>query len=358
MELNMKSLISSLFILLISSTAFAKDSTPTESFAWQKLVELTDETIGIGARPAGSDKEKETAAWIKEQWQTLGYTVNEFPFEFTLRKKSFTSSNLSMVIKGQSDKTIIIGAHYDSTGEKQGSLGTTDNGSGVAAILALAKRLKGQTLPYTIKLIAFGAEEYGLQGSKAYVGKQQESLENVIGMINLDTIIGGDKLYIHNAHEKSYKCNAVENPKYNSSSVLRDGLLTTSKALFADHSHMLHPAYDGYPEGQTGSWSDHAPFACSGMPIAYLEATNFAINGHSGNDGYSQTTHSDVWSCYKEDGKTACDRDSEKKWGMIWHTEFDRLDKLTTLFKNKLKHQLIQNVDVLETFVRQADKSI
>lgn len=348
----MKSLLSSLFILLISSTVFAKSSTPVESFAWQKLVELTDENIGIGARPAGSDKEKETAVWIKEQWQLLGYSVNEYPFEFTLKNKTFISSNLSMLIKGQSEKTIIIGAHYDSTGEKHGSLGTTDNGSGVVAILELAKRLKGQTIPYSIKLIAFGAEEFGLQGSKAYVGQQQETLNNVIGMINLDTIIGGDKLYIHNAHEKSYNCDVVKTPNYNSSSVLRDGLLATSKALFAANSHKLHPAYDGYPEGQTGSWSDHAPFACSGIPIAYLEATNFAINGRSGNDGYSQTTHTEVWSCFKDDGLTACDRDSEKKWGMIWHTEFDRLDTLTPLFKDKLKRQLSQNIDVLEHFVK------
>jgi len=354
----MKSILVLVLVTLMSSSVFAENTTKIYDFAWQKLVELTDETTGIGARPAGSDKEKETAAWIKQQWQALGYTVNEYPFEFTLKKKNFTSSNLSMVIKGQSEKTIVIGAHYDSTGEKQGSLGTTDNGSGVAAILALAKRLKGQSIPYTIKLIAFGAEEFGLQGSKAYVDQQQESLKQVIGMINLDTIIGGDKLYVHSAHEKPYKCNRVKNSNYNSSPVLRDGLLKTSQALFDKTGHQLHPAFQGYPQGQTGSWSDHASFACSGIPIAYLEATNFAINGHSGNDGYSQTMHENVWDCFKQEGKTACDRASEKKWGMIWHTEFDRLDKLTTLFKDRLQQQLTQSVDVLEAYIKQADKSL
>jgi hypothetical protein len=348
----MKPLLTALLLIFMSGPTFSDD------FAWQKLVELTDENIGIGARSAGSDKEKETAAWIKQQWQILGYTVNEYPFEFSLKNKAFTSANLSTVIKGQSEKTIVIGAHYDSTGEKQGSLGTTDNGSGVAAILALAKRLKGQTIPYTIKLIAFGAEEVGIQGSKAYVGKQQELLTDVIGMINLDTIIGGDKLYVHNAHEKPYKCSTIKNPNYNSSPVIRDALLATSQSLFAEGSHKLHPAYKGYPQGQTGSWSDHASFACQGIPIAYLEATNFAIDGHSGNDGYSQTIHEDVWDCFKQDNKTACDRYKEKKWGKIWHTEFDRLDTLTTLFQNRLKQQLTQNVDVLEIFIKQADKSL
>lgn len=354
----MKTILALVLVILMPGSVLADNATNTNDFAWQKLVELTDESIGIGARPAGSEKEKETATWIKQEWQSLGYSVNEYPFEFNLKKKNFTSANLSTVIKGQSEKTIVIGAHYDSTGEKQGSLGTTDNGSGVAAILALAKRFQGQTIPYTVKLIAFGAEEFGLQGSKAYVGQQQEPLDNVVGMINLDTIIGGDKLYVHNAHEKPYKCNAVQNPNYNSSPVLRDGLLKTSQALFGQNSHQLHPEYQGYPEGQTGSWSDHASFACSGIPIAYLEATNFAIDGHSGNDGYSQTTHAKVWDCFKQDGKTACDRDNEEKWGKIWHTEFDRLDSLTTLFKDRLKQQLSQNVDVLEEFIKKADKSL
>ncbi|WP_299266425.1 M20/M25/M40 family metallo-hydrolase [uncultured Psychrosphaera sp.] len=343
----MKYLLTLCLLFSFSKSVLADD------FAWQKLTELTDETSGIGARPAGSDKEKETAAWIKNQWQLLGYTVNEFPFGFSIKGQKLTSENLSITIKGQSEETIVIGAHYDSTGEKQGSLGTTDNGSGVAAILDLANRLKEQKLPITVRLVALGAEEFGLQGSKAYVGQQQESLKHVVGMINLDTIIGGDKLYVHSAHETPYKCKAVSKPNYNSSTKLRDELLSISKDLFTENSHQLHPAFEGYPQGQTGSWSDHSPFACSGMPIAYLEATNFAIDGHSGNDGYSQTTHKEAWNCLKQDGLTACDRDTEKKWGMIWHTEFDRLDKLTVMFKDRLKSQLTQNIDVLEAFVKQ-----
>lgn len=344
----MKFLLPFCLLILMASNVNASD------FAWQKLIELTDENKGIGARVAGSNKEKEAAKWIKTQWQALGYQVKQFDFEFTLKDKPLSSSNLSITLPGKSNKTIIVGAHYDSTGEKQGSLGTTDNGSGVAAILDLARRLKGQSLQVSLRLVAFGAEEFGLQGSKAYVAQQQESLEHVIGMINLDTIIGGDKLYVHSAHEKPYSCKAIPNSTYNSSAVLRDSLHAISTQQSPGNGHLLHPKYQGYPEGQTGSWSDHAPFACRGIPIAYLEATNFAIDGHSGNDGYSQTTHSDVWSCFDASKTTACDRKQEKKWGMIWHTQYDRLDTLTALFKQKLKTQLTQNIVLLEAFITQA----
>jgi len=47
-------------------------------------------------------------------------------------------------------------SQYDSTEEEHGSLGTIDNGSGAAAILSLAKHLKGK------RLIAFRAEEIDL----------------------------------------------------------------------------------------------------------------------------------------------------------------------------------------------------
>ena len=74
-----------------------------------------------------------------------------------------------------------------------------------------------------------------------------------------------------------------------------------------------------------------------------------------GNDGYSQTVHPHVWTCIDKENKTACDKKSEKKWGMIWHTEFDRLDKLNGMFQRRLYKQLTQNIDVLEGFVLKAD---
>jgi len=333
-------------------------SVEQQDFAWQKLNQLTGEVNGIGARPAGTAKEQEAADWIKAQWQAQGHKVKEFRFEAKVKGQAVPSSNLSITLPGKSEQILIIGAHFDSTGEERGSLGAIDNGSGVAAIIDLARRLANKSLPYTLRLVAFGAEEHGLQGSYAYVNDKHESLANVIGMINLDTIIGGDKLYVHSANVHPYDCKKIENPNYLATAKLRDGLINVSQSLFGDEAHALHPPYRGYPAGQTGSWSDHAPFACSGIPIAYLEATNFGIKGRSGNDGYSQTEHPDVWDCFKEQGKTACNRFTEKKWGMIWHTQFDRLDKLNAMFGGRLKSQLEQNVDVLESYVLNLDQHL
>lgn len=343
---------------IVSSNVNAHSEGHNDDLAWSYLVPLTVEKYGIGARPAGSDAERKAAKWLTKQWKAQGYTVQSLPFDYRLRGKDYSSQNLVVDIKGNNKGTLIIGAHYDSTGHNHGSLGATDNASGMAALLALSTNLYKKKLPFNVRLVAFGAEEVGIQGAKVYVNDQLKDKKDVIGMINLDTIIGGDNLYVHSAHTKPYECKDIKNVSYNSDVQIRDGLIAISKGLSKSNNHSLHPAYDGYPEGVTGSWSDHFPFACAGIPIAYMEATNFSINGYIGNDGYSQTTSKELWDCFDEKNNTACDRKNEKSWGMIWHTRFDRLDTLEPVMHDRLVKQLQQNVDVLTQFVLTADKYI
>ncbi|KKD58661.1 peptidase M28 [Grimontia sp. AD028] len=334
--------------MLLSHPTFAND------YAWEQLTIMTDPAKGIGARKAGSVEEKKTAEWIAAEWTKQGYQPEMLTFDFELDKQKLQSQNVQITIQGESDKVLLIGAHYDTKGEDKGSLGATDNGSGVVALLAVSKALEGKTLPYTLKLVAFGAEEYGLNGSKAYI-QDKSATANLIGMINLDTIIGGDILYVHSAHSEPYKCDYAPEINYNASTKVRSALKAVSDKLYGENAHILHPTVKGYPEGETGGWSDHAPFACIGVPIAQFEATNFMINGENGNDGYSQTTHKDLWTCFDSKTIGACDSEKEQDWGKIWHTRFDRLDELTPRFGDKLKKQLDQNIQVLISFAEQAN---
>ena len=52
-------------------------------------------------------------------------------------KNSQSSQNIEVVKNGESEKTIIVGAHYDSAGTH----GVDDNGSGVAVALENALRM-------------------------------------------------------------------------------------------------------------------------------------------------------------------------------------------------------------------------
>ncbi|GAB2999045.1 M28 family metallopeptidase [Psychrosphaera aestuarii] len=343
-------------------TAVNSAENSAESSAWSEFVKVADYIEIKADRVGGSEQEKQTAEWIASEWKKAGYEVTMQAFSYTLRTKNYNSQNLFIDIKGQSDKLLVVGAHYDSVGVKSGSQGLIDNGSGVAALLSLADLLSANaasskentTLPYTVRLIAFGAEERGLQGSVAYVNNNDTS--NMIGMINLDTIIGGDKLYVHSAHSKPYRCDYIKEINYVSGTELREGIRAVSTQLYPDTPHLLHQEYKGYPEGETGSWSDHSPFACSGVTTAYIEATNFALNGKRGNDGYSQVADKAYWDCFDEKNLTSCNRDDEKAWGEIWHTKFDKKTALFPVMKEHLKNQQQQNVKVLLEFVKQANK--
>ncbi|MDV5169629.1 M28 family metallopeptidase [Photobacterium rosenbergii] len=320
------------------------------------LVDIADEIEGIGAREASTPEEAAMGNWLYDKLTGFGYDVEVQPFTYQKGDKLLSSKNYIIEKQGASEKTIVLAAHYDSTGSDHGSLGATDNGAGVAAAVAIAENLMQESLPYTVRILFPGAEENGLNGSLHYVRQALDNnqLDNVIAMINYDTVGGGDYVYVHAAHsdyaEYQSTCDklGLTETDYNSQTHVRDAMLQASIDVKGeDGKYTVHPAFPGYPEGETGSWSDHAGFACAGIPIAYVEATNFNINGQWGYDGYSQTTNPDAWDCYDAENKTACDRDTESKWGKIWHTELDRLDKLEELFPGRVDQQLSDNVNVV-----------
>jgi aminopeptidase YwaD len=116
------------------------------------------------------------------------------------------TSNWYAIIKGSDqvlkEEYIVIGAHYDHLGlGGRGSSsrmpdtsaahnGADDNASGVSAMLELAGRLKAnqQLLKRSVILVAFGAEEMGLLGSKYFVNHPPVDLSKIIAMVNLDMV--------------------------------------------------------------------------------------------------------------------------------------------------------------------------
>ena len=98
--------------------------------------------------------------------------------------------NIDVEIPGSSRDILVIGAHYDSV---YGSPGANDNGSGVAAVLALAKRFAGKPQERTLRFVAFPNEEPNhfqtrLMGSWVYASRCKERNDPIAGMISLETI--------------------------------------------------------------------------------------------------------------------------------------------------------------------------
>ena len=142
-------------------------------------------------KSVGNDKSRD---WIMEKMISFGYEAT-FLQSFTAIGQS--CDNIISVKEGKlfSDKYIIIGAHYDTISEKpdEKAPGANDNGSGVAVLLDLAKRLKNVETDYSIKFIFWDAEEPGLYGSRYYVNDAKSKNESIVFYFNMDEI-GGNSL--------------------------------------------------------------------------------------------------------------------------------------------------------------------
>lgn len=90
-------------------------------------------------------------------------------------------------------RIVIVCAHYDSRMENLADAsarapGADDNGSGVAAVLEIARVLAAVPLADTVRFVLFSGEEQGLWGSTAYAAELQNAGEPVHRLINLDMV--------------------------------------------------------------------------------------------------------------------------------------------------------------------------
>jgi len=142
----------------------------------------------IGERHVGIPGTLErTASAIEDSLREAG---------FTPERQSYTAhghevANIEVEIPGHhADEIVVVGAHYDTV---PGTPGANDNGSGVAAVLALARALSGKSLARTLRLVAFVNEEPPFfqtpaMGSWQYAHRCRERGENIAGMLSLETI--------------------------------------------------------------------------------------------------------------------------------------------------------------------------
>ena len=149
----------------------------------------------LRGRKAGSEDAAKAAAYIVSQFEEIGiqpyYEEGWYqPFE----RNGNTYKNVIGVIPGNDpvlkDEYIIIGAHYDHLGVRDGQIynGADDNASGTATIIEMARILKSQqnSLKRSIIIAAFDAEEIGLWGSN-YLSKQLD-LSKVKLMMSIDMV--------------------------------------------------------------------------------------------------------------------------------------------------------------------------
>ena len=131
---------------------------------------------------------QEAAAYIEETFAATGYAPDPQTFE----SGGKSVRNLAVELPGvtRPDEIVVVGAHYDSV---LGSPGANDNGSGVAALLEIARLLRDRRLGRTVRLVAFVNEEPPFyhsreMGSVRYAERARARGERVTAMLSLETI--------------------------------------------------------------------------------------------------------------------------------------------------------------------------
>ncbi len=171
---------------------------------------------GLGSEGLGS-----AARYIAERFQRMGLEpggdtggyFQKFTVERGPQGTPVETMNVIGVMRGAKaqwkDQSAILSAHYDHLGfgwpdvhkgdEGKAHHGADDNASGVSVMLELARALKASGQPSrTLLFIAFSGEEAGLKGSAYYVEHPRLPLDQIIGVINLDTVgrLGSDKIAV------------------------------------------------------------------------------------------------------------------------------------------------------------------
>ena len=131
-------------------------------------------------------------------------------FEFKLRGSGQTLKGVNYYgqIKGKKspDKFIVITAHYDHDGLKNGEIynGADDNASGTAALFAVASYFKKHQPDHSLIFAAFDAEEKGLVGSRHFVANLPVPKESIVLNVNMDMIARNDKNELYASGTYSY----------------------------------------------------------------------------------------------------------------------------------------------------------
>jgi len=133
------------------------------------------------ARYTGNNAQRE--ATLKQMFAEAGcddQRISEQPV------KGSNLPNVICLLPGNSDKIIIVGAHFDRVSEGDG---VVDNWSGASLLPSLYEAVKIEPRKHTYIFIGFTDEEQGEVGSRFYARQMtKEQVAATDGMVNMDTL--------------------------------------------------------------------------------------------------------------------------------------------------------------------------
>ena len=252
-------------MLLAGFSALAGGKEPfSGDSAYAALKTLISE---CGPRPMGSPAEQRAMALAVDGFRRYG-CQEAFVMPMRSASRVNTTSGVAVgVLKGKTDRIIVIGAHIDTSDPEVP--GANDDGSGVACVIELARVLGMRNLQSTIVFCCFGGEETGLRGSTFFVD-HFDRIDSVALMVQIDMADGRGDLFLDPDGGGQ-----VSSPRW-----LVEGALEAYRE--SGHSGLIYPTHGMalVSSQRDGALSDHGPFLGKGIPaIDFTSDTDYPLHG-------------------------------------------------------------------------------
>jgi glutaminyl-peptide cyclotransferase len=255
-----------------------------EEFQGDRAFQHVKRVVEFGPRHPGSEPLRQAAAYIVQQLRAAGWDAEEQVFRASTPRGPMEFRNVVGRSRakriGNRAGILIIGTHYDTKFIDTGKfVGANDGGSGVGALLEIARVAKDQPDVWLVFfdgeecMVEYGPED-GLWGSRYFVEdlKGRGLVKSIEGLVLLD-MIGDRDLNI---------------------TLPRNGTPSLSQRVFDAARAVGYRDYFGFWPGDI--LDDHVPFLMAGIPAVNL--IDFQMGSAPGLNDY-------------------------------WHTDEDTLDKVS-----------------------------
>jgi hypothetical protein len=217
--------------------------------------------VSFGPRSTGSENCRLSAEYIYDEFNSLGLNVSYHNWD----SMKYSSQNVVASLSynnSSNDSIIILCAHYDTT---ETSPGANDDGSGIASLLTIANILSDLTFNHTIRFVAFSGEEIGTYGSHFYAKNCYDNGDNIIAVLNLDTIgftteSGGKFVYLLKTDRSQWISSMTKNICEGYQNYL-DIILKSISNRRNDHQSFLEYGFDAvqFVQLERGDYPLHTP---------------------------------------------------------------------------------------------------
>jgi putative aminopeptidase FrvX len=288
----------------VSAERIADIQRKLETFGTRNIYSSTDDPAhGVGA----------AREWIASQFKSyspkLQVTFDKHRLAGVPGKRYFKNVeiwNVVAVLPGTSepDRHVMVSGHYDTINlvyktdangkrvlDNEGVIaapapGVTDDGSGTAAVMELARVMSQFEYRKTIVFVAFAAEEYGLLGSTFYAQDAASRHQVIEGLFNNDII--GSNIKANGQTSNQYVNVYSESPEDSVSRQLARYLKEMGERYQPSFAVNMVFRHDRFGRG-----GDHSPFAAIGFPAVRITTPmeNFD-HQHTATDTFANTAPS------------------------------------------------------------------